>query len=152
MGRNNADFHGVTYKYRFIPKGTPEFWDLGDRDMHHITAHLKGKEVGYLSYETLANDGNVHDIGVNPEHQRKGIATGMWNYAKQLYRQGIADTPPMHSDATSAAGYRWAMTTGDPVPERLPWAIEEDKENGIQAEPKDNNWKGKGYYGRGSTR
>ena len=147
MGRNTSDFHGVTYNYKYIPKEESVVGGGSYRDLHEVTAHLDGKEIGYLQYETgKANDGLVFDIEVNQEHRRKGVATGMWKFAKELHAKGITDTDPWHSEDTTAAGYRWAMTTGDPVPERRYDLAEEDEAEGILPGPKDNDWQGREQY------
>lgn len=143
MGRNNSDFHGVNYKYEFFPEGSHPAAEWNDQDLHEVTAHLNGQKVGSLTYNTADDDGDAYDIVVHPDHQRKGIATGMWNYAKQLHRQGVTDTPPRHSPRTTAEGYRWAMTTGDPVPQRFDELVEDDEEEGILPGPKDNKWRGR---------
>jgi GNAT superfamily N-acetyltransferase len=103
--RNNADFHGVKLSHQSV---------FGN---HDIFAHLDGEEVGALS---LGSDGTVHDVTVDRDHEGKGIATAMWNHAKSLYASGRIDVEPKHSSATTEEGYRWAMSTGDPVPPRDP--------------------------------
>lgn len=106
MPRNNADFHGVEIRH-----------EIDEDDYATITAHLSGTEVGHL---TLDDRGDVEDIQVDQAHQRKGIATAMWRHAQSLHRRGKIPNPPAHTGGTTEEGYKWAMTTGDPVPARHP--------------------------------
>ena len=78
---------------------------------HQITAHHPEKgEVGFMG---LDPDGTLNLAQVQPSHQRKGLATAMWDHAKSL---GIN---PQHSNVRSREGDAWAKATGDPVPENL---------------------------------
>jgi hypothetical protein len=105
MTRNNADFHGIKLSHSSV---------FGNYDIY---AHLDGEEVGALS---LGPDGTVYDINVDEYHQGKGIATAMWRHAQKLYQKGVIHVEPKHSSGTTTEGYRWAMSTGDPVPPRDP--------------------------------
>jgi GNAT superfamily N-acetyltransferase len=49
----------------------------------------------------------VGTVQVEPEFQRKGIATAMWRYAKQ---QGFN---PVHSPNQSPSGKPWAKSVGE---------------------------------------
>jgi len=98
MGRNNADFHGVTFNH--VPKKYGE-----------VTVVASHPDHGWLGSMELGRSGYVKDIRVGEPHRRKGIATGMWNYAKQ---QGLN---PEHSDSRTKDGDAWAKTTGDPLPD-----------------------------------
>jgi GNAT superfamily N-acetyltransferase len=81
--------------------------------LHEIGAYRKGKNIGYM---TLREDrlpsgalGRkerlVHHIKVEPEHQRKGVATAMWNRAEK------ANLHPMHNwGHQSAEGKAWASS------------------------------------------
>jgi 2'-5' RNA ligase len=76
---------------------------------HRIDAwHKSGEHAGFAEF---AADGGLDEIEVNPEHQRKGVATGIWEHAKSV---GIN---PQHSNVRSSDGDEWAHSTGDPVPE-----------------------------------
>lgn len=97
MTRNNADFHGVTFTHQ--PASYGETLVQAHHPDHGVIGHLL---IGAFH--------NVRNIMVNPEHQRKGVATGMWNYAKQ---QGLE---PEHSDIRTEEGTAWAKSTGDDVP------------------------------------
>lgn len=81
---------------------------------HTIIAKSKGKEVGFL---TFGHSGGVIDIGVSKEHQRKGVATGMWNHALSLggstdKTSGIRIPNIEHSAHRTRQGEAWAKSTG----------------------------------------
>jgi GNAT superfamily N-acetyltransferase len=92
VGRNNADFQNITYKFT---------------DTHPTSHELEafdptvGDVVGYLRWHRKS--GRVEDVNVDKEHRRKGIATGLWNHAKTL---GV--TPPRHSGVRTESGASWA--------------------------------------------
>ena len=98
MGRNNADFHGVSYSHE-------------ERPYDEVTINAHHPEHGHVGKMELGKFRDVKDIIVAPEHRRKGIATGMWNYAKA---QGFN---PEHSDSRTRDGDKWAASTGDDVPD-----------------------------------
>lgn len=98
MGRNNKDFHGVVYSH------TPRKYG------EHVV-EATHPEHGHLGTMELGKFNEVKDIRVGEQFRRKGIATGMWNYAKQ---QGLN---PEHSDSRTKDGDAWAASTGDYVPD-----------------------------------
>jgi hypothetical protein len=98
MGRNNADFHGVQFTHKHEKYG-------------EITIEASHPEHGFLGSMRLSKYGEVKDIRVGEPFRRKGVATGMWNYAKS---QGFN---PEHSDSRTEEGDAWAASTGDHVPD-----------------------------------
>lgn len=100
MGRNNADFHNIVYSH--APAGYGEFLVSATHPEHGHVGHMR---IGAFH--------QVRDIMVNEDFRRKGIATGMWNYAKA---QGLN---PEHSDIRTDEGEKWAKSTGDELPERI---------------------------------
>jgi GNAT superfamily N-acetyltransferase len=81
---------------------------------HTVTAHHKGKSVGFL---TFSHSGPVLDVQVDKEHRRKGVATGMWNYALSLggttfKSSGIRIPNVEHSENRTEGGEEWAKSTG----------------------------------------
>ncbi|NDH64815.1 MAG: N-acetyltransferase [Microbacteriaceae bacterium] len=67
----------------------------------------KGDEyVGHLRWEPY-NDGKVQNIHVKDEHQRKGVATAMWDYAHQVAPE-MRISGPVHSDFKTPEGQAWA--------------------------------------------
>jgi hypothetical protein len=98
MTRNNADFNGINFSHKQEKYGG-------------VTIEASHPEHGYLGSMRLSKYGEVKDVRVGEEHRRKGIATGMWNYAKT---QGFN---PEHSDSRTPEGDAWAATTGDHLPD-----------------------------------
>jgi hypothetical protein len=98
MGRNNADFHGLVFTHKEQPYG-------------EITIEASHPELGFLGSMRLSKYREVKDIRVGEPFRRKGVATGMWNYAKA---QGFN---PEHSDSRTKDGDAWAASTGDYVPD-----------------------------------
>jgi GNAT superfamily N-acetyltransferase len=99
MGRNNADFHGVTFRYsRFN----------GD---HFVSAKEpgEGQGVGYLHWSNQG--GKINDIYVDPDWRRKGIATGMFDFARVMAESSPHIPRPRHSGARTEAGDAWSKTT-----------------------------------------
>lgn len=98
MTRSNAEFHGINFTHKVSPYG-------------EVTIEAGHPEHGYLGSMRIGKYGDVKDVRVGEPHRRKGVATGMWNYAKQ---QGF---DPRHSDSRTKEGDAWAATTGDEVPD-----------------------------------
>lgn len=119
MGRNNADFQGITISHKiekpssitpvevepdYVPTRHDRIWI----EANHPT---EGK-IGKLYLVRPNNEERVvGDIDVHPNFQRRGIATAMWNYAKA---QGFN---PKHSPQRTPEGTAWAKSTGEPLPE-----------------------------------
>lgn len=75
---------------------------------HSITAtHATDGVVGRLTWD--AGKGHIKDIRVNEEHQRRGVATQMYQHAKK-------HTYIEHSNDRTVEGTKWAESTGDRVP------------------------------------
>jgi hypothetical protein len=92
---------------------SPEYrlhYGQSDEGHHIIDAYHGAHDVGSAVFDP---DGTLNELNVNPEHQRKGLATAMWDHAKSL---GIN---PQHSNVRSRQGDAWAKSTGDPVPENV---------------------------------
>ena len=110
MGRNNADFHGVTFRYEKDSEG----------DHNVIAEHPNESEpIGHLTwagrdYEEGAKFGHIMDVHVAPEYQRKGVATGMYRYAKSLTEPYLPKI--MHAESRTTAGDAWAKSVGDYYP------------------------------------
>ena len=71
-------------------------------DKSHLVEAYKGKfgPIGHLEWD--ATTGETKNVHVDPEHQRKGLATAMWNTA-----QNSGLIKPVHSQAVSAQGKKW---------------------------------------------
>ena len=98
MGANHADFHGIEFSHRIDKKGQARISALHP-------------DYGHLGFFIVGSDGTIGNVYVHPAHTRKGIATGMYNYAKQL---GL---DVKHSENRTQSGDAWAKSTGDPLPE-----------------------------------
>ena len=100
MGRNNAEFNGYQVNYQGLTdshqygNGTP---------MHHFTATKNGAEVGFALFEP---SGTLDTMMIDPEHQRKGIGTAIWNAAKTM---GLKVA---HSSIRTPAGDKFAKAMG----------------------------------------
>jgi len=102
---SGEQFNG--YKMKFTP---------GDGDtLHRVDALHKGQSVGYLDWHPYHQEGELQHIEVSPEHQRKGVATAMWNFAK---RQEDGDFLT-HGRERTDAGEAWAKSTKEPMPKRI---------------------------------
>lgn len=71
-------------------------------DDSHLVEAYKGKHgpIGHLEWD--AQTGETKDVSVSPEHQRKGLATAMWDVAQ---KSGLVK--PTHSSALSEQGAKW---------------------------------------------
>ena len=98
MTRNNADFHGYTFDHSSSDDGTAV-----------VAYHPEERNpVGMLYLEPNYGDGGlVRDVNVLDAHRRKGVAAGMWNYAKN---NGLN---PIHSKNQTALGKQWAKAVGE---------------------------------------
>lgn len=109
MTRNNADFHGITVSHE----------DNGDGELLITANHPKHGEVGRMvlapAYGHRHAGREILDVEVPEEHQRKGVATAMWNYALM---QGFN---PEHSEERSDPGDAWAKSVGGVLPPRRNW-------------------------------
>lgn len=84
-------------------------------DMHSITMHHNGKEVGSMEWNTKAEPGipkgQVMNVEVYPDHQRNGLATHMWEIAQKASKENNR-VAPVHSEHQSPEGKAWAMALG----------------------------------------
>ena len=95
MGRNNADFTEGVISHEYDPEMSGPT----------VTAHIGDEQVGTMD---LRKDGSVSYLSVKTRHQRKGIATAMWSYAKD---KGLN---PSHSPSSQTeAGKKWAESVGN---------------------------------------
>jgi GNAT superfamily N-acetyltransferase len=93
-------FGDLTLTYRSRDEGSR-------RPDHVIEAHHPDEGiVGKLSIKGTTS--KVEGIEVDPDRQRQGIATAMWNFASPL--------KPRHSNDRTNAGNAWAKSVGGPLP------------------------------------
>jgi hypothetical protein len=73
-------------------KMTFEYQPSNELSLHFIHAYDQNKkQVGQLRWDSYT--GTVNSISVEPEHQRKGIATAMWDWATKLSKTPAKDFP-----------------------------------------------------------
>ena len=71
-----------------------------------------GEEVGFLHYFPAKYKGEIANLGVKPEHQRKGLASAMFDYAVDIAGtvdnvSGETRPAPTHSTKISDEGAAW---------------------------------------------
>lgn len=79
---------------------------------HKITTAFRGKDVGHIEWDE--NPSEVSSIQVSPKHQRKGIATAMYNMASDLPTKYQIE----HADDRTPEGEAWSQTTSNYYPSR----------------------------------
>jgi GNAT superfamily N-acetyltransferase len=73
-----------------------------------ILAHTRTqRKIGWLQ---LFRDGTVEDVTVDERHQRRGVATALWNYAIECGYK------PKHSADRTTEGDSWAKSVGGYLP------------------------------------
>ena len=101
MARNTGDFHQYKFQYS------------GAEPHHVVTATHPDKDypVGFLVWKKDTGE-NIR-IEVEEEHQRKGVATVMWNFAKNVAASSDGKIRrPQHSRVKTKAGKAWAKKVG----------------------------------------
>jgi hypothetical protein len=98
--------------------------DDSDPDLHEVTAHHGGQEIGRMlwlksevKHEPLTGNpihGMITTVDVDPGYQRRGVGTGMWNYA---HHESGLEPKPAHSISRTPAGKggggdAWARKVG----------------------------------------
>jgi ribosomal protein S18 acetylase RimI-like enzyme len=67
---------------------TPGYMKLGQKltsDQFRITAKTsQGLECGWVNFENIDDKLEALDLAIQPAHRRKGIATEMYKFAKEL--------------------------------------------------------------------
>jgi GNAT superfamily N-acetyltransferase len=76
-------------------------------DESHLIEAYKGKYGPVAHLEWSADTGEIKDVKVEPEHQRKGLATAMFNKAKEV-------APIEHAANRTPEGEAWARSVGGP--------------------------------------
>jgi len=76
---------------------------------HHFVMHnANNRLLGQLS---LQDDGTISAIEVHPEVRRKGIATALYNAAKQASQTNPDIPSPKHSYERTPSGEAWSKST-----------------------------------------
>lgn len=98
MTRNTADFHGYTFSHEANPQGIAIY-----------ASHPEHSNVGFLYLHHHNGKNVVLGVSVNEPHRRKGVATGMWNYAKANGFDPVHDKEPSQTEL----GKKWAKAVGE---------------------------------------
>lgn len=98
---NERQFGDYTLHYR-----RPE---MGD-EQHMITAMHGEQKVGSLRWYPK----EITGVDVDAEHQRKGVATAMWNMGQEIRPR------PKHSAERTGQGQLWAKAVGGRLPRWRP--------------------------------
>lgn len=96
---NPAQFGDYELRYRTEDTGASKY-------DHLVEAHHGGERVGYLHWQ--GTTGRVVNVDVDDVHQRKGVATAMWNHANSL--PGVRK--PQHSPHRTPKGDAWSKSVG----------------------------------------
>lgn len=78
------------------------------RSMHRIKATVGDADVGTMAWSSHG----IWNLTVEPEHQRKGLATAMWEMGQE------AKPRAKHSSDRTDAGDAWAKKVGGRLPRR----------------------------------
>lgn len=98
------DKHRIDYFHWFTPQH-PHFFVMTDKESNKIVSNL-----------TLDEKGKVSGVETHPEFRRQGLATKLWNYAKERSDMGIPE--PKHSTMRTKEGEEWAKKIGGDLPKR----------------------------------
>lgn len=82
-----------------LASGADVTYRLGTQGDATVEAIHRGQVVGSL---TWAEDGEIMGVNVHPDHQRRGVASGMLAHARRI------DPGVRHSDNLTLEGRGWA--------------------------------------------
>jgi GNAT superfamily N-acetyltransferase len=88
---------------------TLEYKGADEQGGHSIVAKKEGKPIGEMRWEKGLG---VSNVDVDPLHQRKGVATAMWNMGIELKKQDKSIPTIKHSQDRTEAGDDWAKKVG----------------------------------------
>jgi len=93
--------------------------DINGKKLNGYLISATHTESGEKAGHMLADHrGKIKSIAVTPAHQRKGVATSMWEHAQGLAEQGTVPKPK-HSRDRSDQGDAWAKSVGGRRPRRV---------------------------------
>ena len=106
MGANNADFqagHGETgpRTIKYLPHENREGEPMHAFQMRDAYGNL----LGHLN---LDDTGQIEQVETHPEVRRQGIATTLYNHAKDVNEKDPSIPAPKHSGSRTQLGDRWA--------------------------------------------
>ena len=82
---------------------------------HRVRAMAGEKQLGVMTWTSKRNSINV---SVEPEHQRQGIATHLWNEGHRIAGENKEVPKPKHSADRTRAGDSWARKVGGSLPKQ----------------------------------
>lgn len=111
MTRNNADFQGG---YGGVGEHKIINYFTGDKHVFQMHDSV-GNLLGHLE---LAKDGTIGLVETHPEVRRRGIATALYNAAKEASAKNPAIPTPQQSTSRTDLGSKWAkaITTSENAP------------------------------------
>lgn len=86
----------------------------GQTRTHRINAMRGGEKLGHMSWDRK----RIVNIDVDPEHQRQGVATALWNEGHRLAGEVQRIPQPRHSADRTTKGDAWARSVGGRLPRR----------------------------------
>ena len=109
LGANSSDYQ---MKYSGIVKG-----DRYTPQLHQVEAiHIPtGRQAGFLhwAHSDEGKSSPIYQVTTHADHQRKGVATAMYQFASQLGNEGTTN-PIRYSNNMTPSGAKWRrfMQTG----------------------------------------
>jgi hypothetical protein len=88
---------------------TLEYKGADEQGGHSIVAKKEDKPIGEMRWEKGLG---VSNVDVDPLHQRKGVATAMWNMGIELKKQDKSIPTIKHSQDRTEEGDSWAKKVG----------------------------------------
>ena len=90
--------------------------DLGESFTTHQVTALAGPTASPVGTMLWTGKHGVRNIGVDAQHQRRGVATAMWNEGHRLASENQQIPQPRHSPDRTKAGDAWARSVGGRLP------------------------------------
>lgn len=84
-------------------------------NQHRVSAMVGDRRVGTMSWSKRG----IHNVEVDPEFQRRGVATALWERGHAEAAASHDVVQPKHSADRSDAGDAWAKSVGGRRPRRL---------------------------------
>ncbi len=81
---------------------------------HRVSAMQGDRQVGTMSWSKKG----IHNVEVDPQFQRQGIATALWQRGHQEAATNRNVVAPKHSPDRTDAGDAWAKSVGGRRPRR----------------------------------
>jgi len=100
---------------QFVTKHYPASETGKSFSQHRVSAMVGDRRVGTMSWSGKLG---VHNVEVDPEYQRQGIATALWQRGHQEAAADPKVPAPKHSADRTEAGDAWARSVGGRLPRR----------------------------------